>query len=216
VLCQLRWQPWRILPARQLGETLCSGLTEARLPDNKAIPAARVSFSLPPYLMLPQLSINTSRYSLLVADLGEVRGSRGEAVGSMRITAREYAQWRGVTVRAVRMQLQKGKLPGVKELDPDTGAEVWWVELPDPQEAVGSRSEAPMTLPGSAAEDGGRSWEGHLIEQLHQENLELAGRVGFLQAKLQEAETKLALREAPQPAPQQAYQRAWWQFWRSG
>ena len=74
--------------------------------------------------MLPQLSISTSCYSLPVADLGEVGGSQGEAVGSMRITAREYAQWRGVTVRAVRMQLQKGKLPGVKELDADTGAEV--------------------------------------------------------------------------------------------
>ena len=134
----------------------------------------------------------------------------------MRITAREYAQWRGVTVRAVRMQLQKGKLPGVKELDPETGAEVWWVELPDPQEAVGSRPEAPMMPLGSAAEDGGRSWEGQLIEKLHQENLELAGRVGFLQAKLQEAETKIALLEAPQPASQQAHHGPWWQFWRSG
>ncbi|MDP9016100.1 MAG: hypothetical protein M3M87_05010, partial [Thermoproteota archaeon] len=54
------------------------------------------------------------------------------------------------------------------------------------------------------------------VERMHRENVELAGRVGFYQAKLQEAETKIALLEAPQPASRQAHHRPWWQFWRSG
>ena len=49
----------------------------------------------------------------------------------MRITAREYARRYGVDNRAVRARLNRGTLCGSKEYDPKTGAEIWWVEIPD-------------------------------------------------------------------------------------
>ncbi len=49
-------------------------------------------------------------------------------------------------------------------------------------------------------------------ERLHRENLELAGRIGFLQAKLQEAERKILLLQAPAEAETVAETsaRPWW------
>ena len=72
-----------------------------------------------------------------------------------------------------------------------------------------------------------------LVERLHRENLELAGRVGFLQARLQDAEARILEFEGPNnsalaetanhPPPsengsnsasQKVSSRPWWQFWR--
>ncbi len=72
-----------------------------------------------------------------------------------------------------------------------------------------------------------------LVERLHRENLELAGRLGFYQAKLQDAEARILEFEGPNhsalvemanhPAPsengadsaaQKVSARPWWQFWR--
>ena len=64
----------------------------------------------------------------------------------MRITAREYAERHGITIRAVRMQLQRGKLKGVKELDPLSGTDIWWIEVPDPPETVPLTEEHLPTL----------------------------------------------------------------------
>jgi hypothetical protein len=61
-----------------------------------------------------------------------------------------------------------------------------------------------------------------LVERLHRENVELAGRLGFYQARVQELEgrVKLLTESAPAPAetPAEASpappQRPWWRFWR--
>ncbi len=58
-------------------------------------------------------------------------------------------------------------------------------------------------------------------ERLHRENLELAGRIGFLQAKLQEAEHKVFLLQAPAETATAAETAAcpWWKrlfAWPSG
>jgi hypothetical protein len=61
-----------------------------------------------------------------------------------------------------------------------------------------------------------------LIEKLTQQNLELAGRVGYLQAELQQAREQLALaapkmasEAGPDPeAISRPATRAWWRFWR--
>ncbi len=57
-----------------------------------------------------------------------------------------------------------------------------------------------------------------LTDRLQRENMELAGRVGFLQAKLQTAEEQLltlsagpAQEETPPPRAQPP--RSWWKFW---
>jgi hypothetical protein len=54
-----------------------------------------------------------------------------------------------------------------------------------------------------------------LLERAHAENQQLAGQVGFLQAKLQEAERTVALLMAPkdEPAPEppaQPERVSWW------
>jgi excisionase family DNA binding protein len=60
-------------------------------------------------------------------------------------------------------------------------------------------------------------------ERLQRENMELAGRVGFLQAKLQTAEEQILALNAGNAAPEQheqspdppmrAASRPWWKFW---
>ncbi len=55
----------------------------------------------------------------------------------------------------------------------------------------------------------------HLVERLSRENQQLAGQLGFTQAKLQEAERTVALLMAPKddPAPEPAAEperRPWW------
>ncbi len=58
----------------------------------------------------------------------------------------------------------------------------------------------------------------HLVERLSRENQQLAGQLGFTQAKLQEAERTVALLMAPKddPAPEPAAEperRPWWRRW---
>ena len=63
------------------------------------------------------------------------------------------------------------------------------------------------------------------LDRMHRENLELAGRVGFLQAKLQDAEARILELEAStetsvgmvnQPtSTQRPPKRPWWAFWRA-
>ncbi len=51
----------------------------------------------------------------------------------------------------------------------------------------------------------------HLVEKLHDENRQLAGQVGFLQAKLQDAQERIKLLEAPrEPEPETAAKAPWW------
>jgi hypothetical protein len=167
----------------------------------------------------------------------------------VRLTAKEYAARKGISDRAVRMRLQKGTLPGYKAFDPEVGAEVWWVELPDyPESDPGSfpEDERPFQEdPGTGPEGVGRVVVAlqAVIEKLYRDNLELGGRLGFYQARMQELEAantqllgRIALLEAPKeppvetsnhPPPSQNGQdsssqqdhlqtkRPWWAFWRA-
>ena len=136
----------------------------------------------------------------------------------MRITAREYAERHGITIRAVRMQLQRGKLKGVKELDPLSGTDIWWIEVPDPPETVPLTEEHLPTLteqlvPPSAEQQREQSSTvpeevrlaltrcHDLIEKQQQQLIELAGRVGFYQARIRELERRVLELEAPKEAP---------------
>ena len=117
----------------------------------------------------------------------------------MRLTAKELAAKRGVSDRAIRMQIAKGKLRGFRAPDPITEMEVWWVELPEGEpeiaEVLPEESEVNPEISGSLPEVIGRALE--LIERLHCENgeyvqqvtrlnderAELYGRLGFLQSE---------------------------------
>jgi hypothetical protein len=63
-----------------------------------------------------------------------------------------------------------------------------------------------------------------IVDRLTRENLELAGRVGFLQGQLESAKERVALLEAPKTAesapqpsnpPQRPAPRPWWRFWQT-
>ena len=68
-----------------------------------------------------------------------------------------------------------------------------------------------------------------LVDRVTRENLELAGRVGLLQAKLQDAEEEIRLLRAPTESEvnrstprgnkagsgaEKVSERPWWKFWR--
>ena len=121
----------------------------------------------------------------------------------MRLTASEYAARKGLTPRAVRFQLQKGKLPGRKEIDPETGVETWYVELSSAGETITDPSASHGNSVPSLTETLSTLQRQHQEEmaRLHRENLELAGRLGFYQARIQELERRILELEAPKAAP---------------
>ena len=140
-----------------------------------------------------------------------------------RLTAKEYAAQFGLSPRTVRFKLQRQELPGGKELDPVTGIPTWYVFLADQSERIADQVVSPAadhseTLANRPATTGLASGDGlvteglatpweylkHIqkehhvvVERLHRENLELAGRCGFLQAKLQEAQEEIRMLKAP-------------------
>ena len=138
----------------------------------------------------------------------------------MRLTAKEYAARLGISGRAVRMQLQKGKLAGFKAIDRASGLEVWWVEVATPEDPVPLEGVPTSVLPArevlptsefrpttaefaevppsedpilSESESIGSivATFQQVMEKLHRENLELAGRLGFYQSEIQHLKAQL-------------------------
>jgi excisionase family DNA binding protein len=143
---------------------------------------------------------------------------------SAELSVQEAAYLAGVSERAVRNWLRDKKLPYTlseqgKRISrsallhflqerrdqlagprteatepPSASAEPTPIRRPGTPEVAPEPSPAPpepLTAPLVA-----------LVEKLHKENVELAGRVGFYQAKMQEYESRILLLEAPrQPAP---------------
>ena len=149
----------------------------------------------------------------------------------MRVTVKEWAARNGVSERAVRARLARGTLPGTKERDPGTGAELWYVDVPERTGLIGPDNDYLVI-----------STEGldslvALVREKDQTILELAGRCGFLQARVQELERENLLLKAPVPhsetVPSQTANpnppassangqdsgaecpppRPWWKFW---
>ena len=117
----------------------------------------------------------------------------------MRVTVKEWAARNGVSERAVRARLARGTLPGTKERDPSTGAELWYVDVPERS----SMADAPVETHGSHSIEGLDSLVA-LLREKDQTILELAGRCGWLQSELQQtrdrlesAEQEIRLLQAP-------------------
>ena len=154
-----------------------------------------------------------------------------------KVDIKTAAQRLGITQEGVRKRIQRGLLKAEK-ID-----NRWLVALPAQLEEVQDRLESALYMVGEQLEEGSnlhgtgleRVVQSFLekLERAHRENLELAGRVGFLQAKLQDAEEEIRMLRAPaqppvpepanhpppsengaEPGAQQVSPRPWWQFWR--
>ncbi len=102
-----------------------------------------------------------------------------------------------------RIQAVAGQLP-LAEAETATVAAAPAAET-SPEALTALLAKLSAMLEQAAAEPSER-------ERLHRENLELAGRIGFLQAKLQEAEQKIFLLQAPAGTETvaEASARPWW------
>ncbi len=168
----------------------------------------------------------------------------------------EASQVLGLSQEAIRKRLHRGTLEGCKV----DGR--WMVRLPtgrldadldDPEACQDARQDVAGRLDGrqdGRPDDGiwtvtGRQDERDaLIERLYRDNLELAGRCGFLQARVQDLEREIRLLTAPAaepattdkaddpaPAPTSNHpipsanghdsgaecppRRSWWKFWQA-
>ncbi len=142
---------------------------------------------------------------------------------SAELSVQEAAYLAGVSERSVRNWMQDGKLPFslseqrkrikrenllhfLQERQKHFAVPAEVTPTPTPAPTEGSPGVTPerwteaAEAPQVASEVRIESLAG-LIERLHRENVELAGRIGFYQAKLQEYEQRILLLEAPQDAP---------------
>lgn len=129
------------------------------------------------------------------------------------MTPAEAAAHLGISERTVQRRLKQGSLKGYKV---DTGrGEVWRVMLDGMADTAPVQHDvmAATTSKGDATTSGLAEFAHAVIdelreeyrddlERLRRENQQLAGQLGFTQAKLQEAERTIALLMAPKDEPE--------------
>jgi excisionase family DNA binding protein len=152
---------------------------------------------------------------------------------SAYMSARQAAAWCGVSEKTVRRWIASGKLPAEKvdgafRVAADTLHQLrargngHAAHPPNPHadiaadsrtdNAAGPDMSAPQGADPAAVE---AAHLAALVAQLHRENVELAGRVGFYQARIQDLEGRVKLLTAGTPAEATPTppQRPWWRFW---
>ena len=137
----------------------------------------------------------------------------GVELGAGGLTIQQAATVAGVSERTVRRWIKEGTLAAEKV--PTAQGYEWRVQLDGAACLSGGRAcrggsarVDGMVAPAagwveSAAEEVGEALVRAvgLVERLQRENLELAGRVGFLQGKLQETQAQLLALAPPAAAP---------------
>ncbi len=111
--------------------------------------------------------------------------------GQVAVSLLEAAARLGLSVDTVRRRVKAGMLPARKV--PTRYGPAWRVLLIGPLQQAAARPPAPATSDVSTVE------ALRLVERLHQQVAELAERVGYLQARLQQAEELLHTRQLPPP-----------------
>ena len=154
-------------------------------------------------------------------------------------TVSEYARAHGVTERTIRRRIRQGQIPArlvegpygpeYHIVDPgDSGADTLsdvapatLADDPTPSRTDG-RDPSRSGPPPSPATPDALIQALALADRLSRENVELAGRCGFLQAKVQDLEQEIRLLKAPEARdeihldglqPQGRVARPWWKFW---
>lgn len=116
---------------------------------------------------------------------------------STSLTIAEAAAHFGLSESTVRRRIKDGTLAGFKQ--PTTQGYEWRIRLPTTVEQVGGHDEQVHGTGDQVLTTGDQvptTSSGALIEELrrlHAENVQLAGQVGFLQAKLQDAQEQVRL-----------------------
>ena len=137
------------------------------------------------------------------------------------LSVQEAAKVLGVHEKTVRHRIRTGELHAVKVPRPQgfewhvylDGRPPEQVELPSPQVSV--QLDSPTSHMNRPPGQGDNGELVRLVEKLHDENRQLAGQVGFLQAKLQDAQERIKILEAPKdetaaPPEQVKKRRPWW------
>ncbi len=164
------------------------------------------------------------------------------------LTIAEAAAHFGLSESTVRRRIKDGTLTAFKQ--PTTQGYEWRIRLPTTNEQVGGRDDHIITQEDEQGHSSGdqvpiagdrvattgeylptngdqvpTTSSGTLIEELrrlHAENMQLAGQVGFLQAKLQDAQEQIRLltvtpvrveadtSSSDQHAPNEHVHRPWW------
>ncbi len=141
------------------------------------------------------------------------------------LSVQEAAAHYGVTEKTIRRRIKAGSLRAIKHgiaegsewrvypegsLDSDQGTQTTHEGTHTEQEPYTPLS--PQPKPPQQSAELLRALE--VVERLTQRNEQLAGQLGFTQAKLQEAERTVALLMAPKDEPEQPAQpeprRPWW------
>ncbi len=140
----------------------------------------------------------------------------------------------GISERTVLRRIKDGTVDGRKVGEGRGG--VWRIYLSvsdsqpapvsdSPTNAPGTLSDSPTDEPGNVSASVSDSQTQtapemirmvELVARLSQENQQLAGQLGFTQAKLQEAERTVALLMAPKDEPEppaEPERRPWWKRW---
>jgi excisionase family DNA binding protein len=169
-----------------------------------------------------------------VADEGSATplAHAGEGVGT--VSVRDAAKSIGVSERTIRRRIQDGILPAWKQ-ETEHGYE-WRVPVSSLDAGLpGTHPRQTASLPGSVDQGGGRPPAQQvavvgapaapellkaleMVDRLTRENQQLAGQLGFTQAKLQDAQEEnqqLRLLPAPkdEPTPEppaQPERVSWW------
>jgi excisionase family DNA binding protein len=134
----------------------------------------------------------------------------GPGTGTYRpMTAQEAAEELGMNERTIRKWLAKGRLQG--EYD----GRSWTVYLPDdgPGRRAGRSGQGGPeagTGPGRAGKGPEHAELIAALEKIQHENVQLAARCGYLQARLEAAERQVLALSAPAETREGGDRAPWW------
>ena len=134
---------------------------------------------------------------------------RDDSADDGEVTIAEAASILGVSDDTIRRRLKRGELEGRQV--PTQHGPAWRIRLSDAEAAVRTvRAAEPRPAEGQPLAELVRLVE-HLqaenramVERLQEENRNLAGQLGYYQAKLHQAEDTIRALEAPREAPADA------------
>lgn len=131
------------------------------------------------------------------------------------LSARDAAARCGVSERTVRRWIVKGRLVADRDgrefkINPEALAPfiAHAADIGQGAAALSDRAAAPLQQGAALSADMSVELV-HLVDRLQRENLELGGRIGYLQSELQHATETIKALQAPSTAPGRSWRRDW-------